>query len=471
MRELRFFLAGSWEGRPEVPVVSPWDGRTVSLVARAGEEALAAASEAAHGARGAMAALSSERRAAILERTRELLLGERESFAAIVCEEAGKPVSLARAEVERAADTLRAAAHVARSPEVLARDLSGFASGAGRLALVKRVPVGPVLAITPFNFPLNLVMHKVAPAIAAGCPVVVKPASQTPSAALSLARLLCEAGLPPGGLSVLPCRGSEALSLVDDRRFRLVTFTGSSEVGWELKRRAWDRRVTLELGGNAAVIVEDDATDLPNIASRIANAAFAYAGQSCISVQRVYASRKVHPALREALIQATRSFPFGDPSLEETLCGPLIDEANAERVSELVQGAVEAGGTLLVGGEKDGGLVRPALLENVPENHPLVADEAFGPVAVLSSYDDFEKALELVNASRYGLQAGLYTNDLGKIRRAWDVLEVGGLMQGDVPTWRCDPMPYGGVKDSGVGREGPEFTIREMTEERLLVLR
>jgi acyl-CoA reductase-like NAD-dependent aldehyde dehydrogenase len=359
---------------------------------------------------------------------------------------------------------------VARQPEVVAQDLTGYASGADRLALIRRVPVGPVLAITPFNFPLNLVAHKLAPAIAAGCPVVLKPASQTPGPALLLARILDEAGLPAGALSVIPSRASDAQELAVDDRFALLTFTGSMEVGWKLKELAWKRRVTLELGGNAAVVVEPDTQDLKGVAKRIAGAAYGYAGQSCISVQRVLVHESIYVALRDDLIEAASTISHGDPADERVICGPLIDQANAERVERWVQDGVESGGRLLAGGDRDSNVVPPALLEEVPRDRPVVADEVFGPVAVLDPYEDFAQALNMVNDSLYGLQAGIFTSDTSKVQEAWARIEVGGIIHNEVPTWRTDPMPYGGVKGSGNGREGPLYTYREMTEERMLVL-
>ncbi len=443
----------------------------MSRVARAGPPTLERAAHAAAKAAPATAALPAERRAAILEAARTDLLSRKEEVARAIVDEAGKPLALARGEVDRAGDTLLAAAHVARFPEIVARDLGGFASGAGRIALTKRVPLGPVLAITPFNFPLNLVAHKLAPAVAAGCPVVLKPASQTPTAALLLAASLQRAGLPDGALSVVPSRASDAEALATDPRFALLTFTGSAEVGFALRRKAWDRRVALELGGNAAVIVEPDWHDLADAARRIANAAFAWAGQSCISVQRVFVHRDVAPRLRDLLVAAAESFPKGDPSQPATLCGPMIDTANRERVLGWFAAGTAAGGALLAGGTAEGTLVAPTLLEDVPDDEPVVAGELFGPGAVLSTYATFDEALERANASRYGLQAGVFSHDVGKVRKAWETLEVGAVIQGDVPTWRSDPMPYGGVKASGVGREGPASAFLEMTEERMLVLR
>jgi glyceraldehyde-3-phosphate dehydrogenase (NADP+) len=471
MRSRKLFLAGKWQdGMDTLEVRSPWDGTPVAEVARGGPAELEAAAQAAEKAAPVLAALPAAERAAILERALAAIRERREELAQLLVEEAGKPLALARGEADRCADTFAEAAWVARHPEVVAQDLAGYGSGVGRLALIRRVPVGPVLAITPFNFPLNLVAHKLAPAVAAGCPVVLKPASQTPSPALALAEILAEAGLPPGALSVIPSRGSDAERLVEDERFGLVTFTGSMDVGWRLKRLGWRRRVALEMGGNAAVVVED-AADVAAVASRIAGAAYGYAGQSCISVQRVLVREELYLAMRDALVSATEATAAGDPALESTVCGPLIDSANAERVAAWIAAARSAGGRILAGGTREGNLIRPTLLEEVPEDQPVVADEVFGPVAVLFAYEDFEQALLMVNDSRYGLQAGIYVSDAAKIQRAWEVLEVGGIIHGDVPTWRTDPMPYGGVKASGVGREGPLYAYREMTEERMLVLR
>lgn len=465
------FLAGTWvEGECTVPVHSPYDGAVVAQVARAGSSERERAAATAADAAPRMAALPAHERVRILEAARDLLARRREDAAERIACEAGKPVTFAQVEALRCLDTFTAAARAARSPEVEAIDLSGYAAGGGRLALVRRVPVGPILAITPFNFPLNLVAHKVAPAIAAGCPIVVKPASQTPSAALLLAEILQEAGLPDGALSVIPCAGGEAESLVTDERFRLVTFTGSDVVGWDLQQRARRKRVTLELGGNAAVLVEPDAGDFPAIARRIAAAAYGYAGQSCISVQRVLVHCDVLAPLRDALVEAAEATPWGDPLDDRTVCGPLITAGDADRVQAWVEAGVRAGGRMLTGGERDGSVLAPILLEDVPPGEDVIKREVFGPVAVLSSYDDFDAGLAMANDSRYGLQAGIFTRDVAKVRRAWDVLEVGGIIQGDVPSWRCDAMPYGGVKDSGTGREGPAYAVREMTEERLLVL-
>jgi acyl-CoA reductase-like NAD-dependent aldehyde dehydrogenase len=473
MREMQLLIGGEQrEGSDWMTVRSPYDGREVARVARGGAAELENAAAAAERSAAAMAGMPPVERAEVLTRAAASVAEQREQLAAAICEEAGKPITLARVEVDRCRDTLTEAAVVARHPEVEARDLGGYASGTGRLALVRRVPVGPVLAITPFNFPLNLVAHKLAPAVAAGCPVVLKPASQTPSPALMLATILLEAGLPRGGLSVVPSSGADAERLANDDRFAMLTFTGSAEVGWRLKELAWRRRVTLELGGNAAVVVEPDMDGREDeIAERIAAAAAGYAGQSCISVQRVLVHEDLYMAVRRALIDATEAVVHGDPGHEGVVCGPLIDEANADRVTDWIERARAAKGRLLAGGERNGNVVTPTLLEEVPTDQPVVSDEVFGPVACLDPYEDFEQAMLMVNDSRYGLQAGIFTDDVAKVQHAWQTLEVGGVIHNDVPTWRSDPMPYGGVKGSGVGREGPAYTWREMTEERLLVVK
>ncbi|MCP4895517.1 MAG: aldehyde dehydrogenase family protein [bacterium] len=471
MRELQLCLAGDkHDGVEWIEVLSPFDQRVVSRVARGGPEHLEQALDAAFRLYDRAESSNPRERATILMKAVHLAHDRHEELALCISEEAGKPISLAKVEAQRCLDTLHEAAVIAADPEIETRDLGGFDSGQGRLAMIRRVPLGPVLAITPFNFPLNLVAHKLTPAIAAGCPVVLKPASQTPGPALLLAEILTEAGLPRGALSVIPSRASDVEPLTCDPRVKIVTFTGSMDVGWRLKELAWNSRVTLELGGNAAVVVEPDAGDIEDIARRIAAAAYGYAGQSCISVQRIFAHEDVYMALRRSLIEATEAIGAGDPSNTAVACGPLIDSANADRIEEWIGSAVAATGRLLTGGEREGSVVRPTLLEEVPPDQSVVCDEVFGPVAVLDAYEDFSQALHMVNDSRYGLQAGIFSNDIGKIQQAWKCLEVGGIIQGDVPTWRCDAMPYGGVKASGTGREGPRYTYREMTEERLLVI-
>ncbi len=472
MRDMKLFLAGQWlDGEDIMEVHSPYDGTVVSRIARGGPSQLEAAADSAERFAPAMAAMASWQRAAILERAAALIKEQKETLAQAISKEAGKPITLARGEAARCYDTFVEAARIARDPRIETRDLSGYASGDGRLALIRRVPIGPILAITPFNFPLNLVAHKVAPAIAAGCPVVLKPASQTPGPALLLAQILEEAGLPEGALSVIPSRGSDAQYLATDDRFKLLTFTGSMDIGWKLKQLAWHKRVALEMGGNAAVVIAPDAGDLGAIAARIAGAAYGYAGQSCISVQRIYAAETIYNEMRDALVAAAKAVVWGDPADENVLCGPVIDEANAVRLQDWIDQTRHHRSALLTGGERHGNIITPTLLEGVDTAQPVVANEVFGPVAILEAYEDLEQAILMVNDSRYGLQAGIYTQDIAAVQTFWEEVEAGGIIHNDVPTWRSDPMPYGGVKASGIGREGPRYAYLEMTEQRMLVLR
>ncbi len=472
MREHGLFVGGEWQtGSSTLVVKSPFDGTAVARVARAGDAELRAALDAASSAAEAMARLPLNVRAGILERAAGAVAQNRDELAQVLVEEAGKPLGLARVEADRCVETFAEAARVARSPHGELLDLSGFPSGAGRIGLIRRFPIGVVVGVTPFNFPLNLVAHKLAPAVAAGCPIVVKPASQTPTAALLLAEALHRSGLPAGAVNVVPCAGDRAGALLDDERVRLVTFTGSAHVGWELKRRLWDRRVALELGGNAAVVVEPDAGDLEAVARRVALGAYGYAGQSCISVQRVLVNEAIADRFREALAAATTGFAIGDPASPDTLCGPMITAGDADRIQAWVREAESAGARCVTPWRRAGSVVSPCLIEGVAHDAKLWAEEAFAPVAALASYRTFDDALAMVNDSRFGLQAGVFTRDLEKIQAAFAKLEVGAVIQGDIPSWRSDPMPYGGVKQSGIGREGPRFAVEEMTEPRLLVLR
>jgi acyl-CoA reductase-like NAD-dependent aldehyde dehydrogenase len=472
MRELGLFVGGTWrEGAGRISVRSPFDGREVARVARAAPQQLGAALDAAAGARAAMAGLPHHRRAAILEHAAKEVAKRRDELAEVMVEEAGKPMALARTEAERCWETFTEAARVARSPHAELLDLEAFPSGSGRFGLVRRFPVGVVVGITPFNFPLNLVAHKLAPAVAAGCPIVLKPASQTPSPALLLAEILHRAGVPPGGVNVVPCAGADSATLIEDPRVRLLTFTGSALVGWGLKQRLWDRRVSLELGGNAAVIVEPDAGDLEVVARRVAAGAYAYAGQSCISVQRVLVAAEIADRFTEALAAATRAYPTGDPASDAVMCGPMITPGDADRIHGWIAEARGAGTRVVTEGKREGSLVFPTLLDRVGEDTKVWSDEVFAPVAAVAPYRTFDEALERVNDSRYGLQAGIFTRDVEKLQKAFAAIEVGGIIQGDIPSWRTDPMPYGGVKQSGIGREGPRYAVEEMTEPRLLVLK
>jgi acyl-CoA reductase-like NAD-dependent aldehyde dehydrogenase len=454
----------------ELPVRSPYDGEIVGTATLADPEVLDAAAEAAVQAQPAMAALTREARSRILERIADGVAARSEELARTLSRESGKPIAYARLEAARAVDTFRASADAARALAGAEIPLDAARPGEGRVAFTRRFPVGPVISITPFNFPLNLVAHKVGPAIAAGCANLVKPASATPLSAILLARIAHEAGVPAGGLGVVACDRKVGQRLVEDDRFKILSFTGSAEVGWRMKRDAGKKRVVLELGGNAAAIVLADA-DVDHAAARCATGGYYQAGQSCISVQRVIAHRDVYARLRDALADRARATPFGDPALAETVSGPVIDEANARRIEAWVGEARAAGARELAGGERRGAVVPPTLLERAPRDARVVAEEVFGPVIVLDEVGSVEEAIRVAGATRFGLQCGIFTRDVRALLSAWDTIEVGGIIHDDAPAFRVDLMPYGGVRDSGLGREGPRYAVEEMTEPRLLVLR
>jgi len=461
--------------RPEAPntdleVLNKYTGEVATRVAMADEAAIDRAIGAAEQAAAPMAAMAAYERQDVLMHCVRRFDERREELAQALCIEAGKPIKDSRGEVGRLIDTFRIAAEesVRIYGEVMPMDISPRARGYS--GMWKRVPIGPCSFIAPFNFPLNLAAHKVAPAIAAGCPFVLKPASMTPIGALVIGEVLAETDLPEGAFSVLPCRRDGAELFTTDERFKLLSFTGSPGVGWDLKARAGKKPVVLELGGNAAVIVDEDA-DLDDAVERIVFGAFYQSGQSCIGVQRIIGHEAIYEELKERLVAATRSLEMGDPLKESTFIGPMISEKEAERLDGWIAEAVKAGAKLLCGGGRDGAMLEATLLEGVVRGQAVYAEEAFGPVALLSHFSDFEDALAEVNDSVFGLQAGIFTRDLYKMNRAWEVLEVGGVVIGDVPSWRVDHMPYGGVKDSGLGREGIRFAIEDMTELRLLVIR
>ncbi len=470
MRQSGIFLEGRFQETGDETVIrDPFDGDEVARIARGGPAQVDRAIAGAVRAAPAMAALPGYRKSEILQRIRAGIAARADELTEAIRREAGKPVRFARIEVERCLDTFADASEVARHEDGRLLNLDAFAPGEGRVGLVRRVPVGPISAITPFNFPLNLVAHKVAPAIAAGCPAVLKPASQTPTPALILGELAAEAGLPEGGLSVIPCSRAGADAFTTDERLKLMTFTGSPEVGWALRARAGHKKVVLELGGNAAAIVEPDA-DLDAAAAKLAMGAFYYAGQSCISVQRIFVDRAVADTFRDRLVAAVEAVPFGATADEGCVSGPLIDADNAERVARWIDEACARGGRKLAGGAREGNVIRPCLLEDAPTDCEVVAREAFGPVANLVAYADFEEALRRVNDSRFGLQAGVFTSDVRKLTRALSALEVGAVVHDDSPAYRVDHMPYGGVKESGLGREGTRYAVEDMTESRMLVL-
>lgn len=454
----------------EIEVRDKFSGEVATRVALADRAAVERAIGLAHAAAPAMAKLASHERKEILAHCVARFRERAEELAWILAIEVGKPIKDARGEVGRLIDTFELAAEesVRRSGEILPLDRT--ARGKGYTGFLKRVPLGPIAAITPFNFPLNLGAHKVAPAIAAGCPFVWKPASATPVSALVVGEILAETALPAGAFSVLPCRANDAEPLIVDERLKLVSFTGSPEVGWELKRKAGKKRVSLELGGNAACIVCADA-ELDDAVERLVFGAFYQSGQSCVSVQRILVEAPVYEALKSKLVVRAKSLVSGDPKDERTFVGPLITLDDAVRLEAWIASATQRGAKLLCGGTRRGAVLDATLLEGVPRDEPLCAAEAFGPVAVLEPFANFDDALRVANASRFGLQAGVFTRDLERAHRAWDELEVGGVIVNDVPSWRADAMPYGGVKDSGFGREGVRWAIEELSEPRLMVMR
>jgi acyl-CoA reductase-like NAD-dependent aldehyde dehydrogenase len=461
--------------RPEAPnadlvVTDKFTGKEATRVALADVAAIDRAIASAVAATEPMRALAAYERQAVLDHCVERFRERFDELAMSLCIEAGKPLRDSRGEVTRLIDTFRIAAEesVRSYGEVLPMDISARARGYS--GMWKRFPIGPCSFISPFNFPLNLAAHKIAPALAAGCPFVLKPASYTPIGALIIGEILAETDLPAGAFSILPCHREGADLFTTDERFRLLSFTGSPEVGWDLKARAGKKKVVLELGGNAACIVDADA-DIEDAVKRNVVGVFYQSGQSCISVQRILVHEAVYDDFRDRLVAATKALPMGDPRDEKTFIGPMISDKEAKRLDSWIQSAVARGGKLLCGGKRDGAMLEATLLEDVPRDEPLCAREAFGPVAILSRFSDFDRAIEEVNDSAFGLQAGVFTRDIYKAHRAWERLEVGGVVIGDVPSWRVDHMPYGGVKDSGLGREGIRFAIEDMTEIRMMILR
>jgi acyl-CoA reductase-like NAD-dependent aldehyde dehydrogenase len=457
---------GGWLG-----VADKFSGLEASRVATADAALIDRAIGAAVAAEEPMRRLAPDERRAVLEHCVARFRARQEELAEVLCVEAGKPIKDSRGEVARLIDTFRLAAEEATRLGGEMMNLEISPRTRGYRGMFRRFPVGACSFISPFNFPLNLAAHKVAPAIAAGCPFVLKPASRTPIGALLIGEILAETALPPGAFSILPCARDGADLFVTDPRLKLLSFTGSPEVGWDMKRRAGRKKVVLELGGNAACVVEPDWNDLDDAVERTVFGAFYQSGQSCISVQRILVHDAIHAEFRDRLVRRTAALVAGDPRREETFIGPVISEREAERLEAWIRAAVAAGGRVLCGGRRQGAVLEATLLENVPEEALVCTEEAFGPVAVLQPYRDFRAALAAVNRSRFGLQAGIFTRDLYKAQLAWEELEVGGVIVGDVPSWRVDHMPYGGVKESGLGREGVRFAIEDMTEIRNFVVR
>jgi glyceraldehyde-3-phosphate dehydrogenase (NADP+) len=465
-----FFVDGKWIEQGElVEVRAPYDHSVLAHVFQGTRQHAEAAIAAAVKAFGTTRRLPAFERQRVLRRVSQTITERKDEFSRTLAQEAGKPIKAARTEVERAIFTFTVAGEESTRiyGEFLPLDWQEFT--AGRWGIVRRFPLGPIAGITPFNFPLNLVAHKVAPAIAAGCSMVLKPAPQTPLSALLLAEAVQQAGWPDGGLNVLPLSNDDAGLLVTDERIKLISFTGSAPVGWAIKRNAGKKKVILELGGNAGVIVHSDA-DVTYAAERCVAGGFAYAGQTCISVQRILVERSVYGKFTDALLAGVKKLKLGNPLEDTTDVGPLIRESDAARAAEWVQEAVRGGARLLCGGRRDGQMLEPTVLSGTRPDMKVNCQEIFAPVVTVEPYDEFESAVRQVNNSPYGLQAGVFTHDAKLLFHAYEELEVGGVIAGDIPSFRIDHMPYGGIKDSGLGREGLRYAIEEMSEPKLLVM-
>ena len=452
-----------------VEVRSPYDGAPVAVVHRAGPDEIEQSIVAAVAAFEETRRMPAWRRSDILEKISAAIAQRREEFARTMALEAGKPLKSARVEVDRAVFTFKIAAEEARRIYGEIVPLDWLPGTEGRTAYVRREPRGPIAGIAPFNYPLNLVAHKVAPAMAAGNPIIIKPSDQTPISAHALAGIVLAAGWPAGGIAVVPCEPQNAAPLVEDDRIKFLSFTGSPGVGWALRARAGMKPVTLELGGNAGTIIHSDA-DINYAAERVAWGGFSYSGQSCVSVQRVYIHRSVYDAFVDAFLRRVATLQTGDPLDEATDIGPVINSGHAERIGEWLAEAVDGGARILAGGTRAGNVWQPTVLTDIREEMRVSCRELFGPVVGLYRYDDVHEAMTAVDNSDYGLQAGLFTNDRQLIEDAYSRISVGGLMVNDVSTFRVDHMPYGGVRQSGIGREGIRYAIEEMTEMKLLMI-
>jgi acyl-CoA reductase-like NAD-dependent aldehyde dehydrogenase len=465
-----FFVDGKWIERGELAEVrAPYDGSVIAQVFQGTRADAELAITSAVKAFGTTRRLPAFERQRVLRRVAQAISQRKDEFARTLAHEAGKPIKAARTEVDRAVFTFNVAAEESTRiyGEYLPLDWQEYT--AGRWGIVRRFPLGPIAGITPFNFPLNLVAHKVAPAIAAGCSLVLKPAPQTPLSSILLAEAVQQAGWPDGGLNVIPLSNDDAGLLVSDDRLKMISFTGSAAVGWAIKRNAGKKKVILELGGNAALIVHSDA-DLPYAAERCVAGAFGYAGQTCISVQRVLVERSVYGKFVDLLLAGVFKLRLGDPLEESTDVGPLIRESDAIRAADWIQEAVRGGARLLCGGQRKGSLLEPSILTGTKPDMKVNCQEIFAPVVTVEPYDSFDMALRQINNSAYGLQAGIFTRDAKLMFTAYEELEVGAVIAGDVPSFRIDHMPYGGIKDSGLGREGLRYAIEEMTEPKLLVM-
>ena len=469
-KEYPFLIHGQWRTSQEtLEVLNPYNGETVGTVYRPSSQDVEEAIQSSTDSFEKTKKMPSYQRSEILHKTAKAIDNRKEELARILCLEAGKAIKHARGEVTRAVSTLTIASEEANRlcGEAVPLDITPAAGD--RLGVVRRFPRGPIAGISPFNFPLNLVCHKVAPALASGNSITLKPASSTPLSALLLGKILLESGALPGSYNVIPCSAKLAETMVTDPRFKMITFTGSAEVGWPMKSTAGKKMVCLELGGNAAAVVEPDA-DMAFALKRCILGGYAYAGQICISVQRIFIQEKVFDDFVDSFVKGVKKLKVGDPLLEETDVGPMIDEPSAIQTDNWVRETIAQGAKCLTGGNRNGAIYEPTVMVNVPRDSKVSCREVFAPVVVLDSYKTFEGALDKVNDSIFGLQAGVFTKDIEKAFRAFNEIEVGGVIINDVPTFRVDHMPYGGVKDSGFGREGVKYALEEMTELKIMVI-
>ena len=466
-----FYLANkAVQPNTDLKVYDKFTGEVATQVAMASPEHIDQAIAAAVKSQPSLNAMPAYERQAVLHHCVDRFTERAEELAQALCVEAGKPIKDSRGEVTRLIDTFRLASEVSVRINGEVQNLEISERAKGYRGMFQRVPIGPCSFISPFNFPLNLAAHKVAPALAVGCSFVLKPASLTPIGALIIGEVLAETDLPEGAFSILPCRRDGAELFTTDDRLKLLSFTGSPEVGWKLKKKSGKKKVVLELGGNAACIVDND-WDLDDAVERIVFGAFYQSGQSCIGVQRIIIHEDIYDEFKDKLVAKTKTLIMGDPKNEDTFIGPMISESEAERLQNWIDEAAAAGANILCGSQREGNMLPATLLENVPKDLSICTEEAFGPVAVLSKFSDFDEALNMTNDSQFGLQAGIFTKDIYKAHKAWDTLDVGGVIIGDVPSFRVDNMPYGGVKESGLGREGVRFAMEDMSEIRNMVIR
>ncbi len=466
----KLYIGGEWLATDRTfEVTNPYDGSLVDEVHLADEQTMDTAINCAVDGFERMRALSSTERRTLLSKTVHLLMKRQEDLAQSICLEGGKCINEARGEAARTAQTFTFALEEAGriGGEFMPLDLN--AASVGRFGITRRFPIGPILGISPFNFPLNLASHKIAPALAVGSSIVLKPATYTPITCLILAEIIDEAGFPPGAYNVVACPRDVGQKLVEDQRFAAITFTGSPDVGWKMKADSGKKKVVLELGGDAACIV-DSTADMEQALNRCIIGAFAHAGQICISIQRMFLEKSIAVEFTERFIAMSKELKMGDPRDENTRLGPMISESAAAGVEEWVAEAIDKGATQLLGGERKGTMFPPTILTGVTKDMHLGCDEAFAPIVIMHEWENFSDAIRDINSSRYGLQCGIFSRDVGRIVRAWEEIEVGGVIAGDIPTYRIDHMPYGGVKDSGQGREGLRWAMHDYTEERLLVM-